>query len=789
MTACSSKADRIESGLRKGSDFVGAGDLDKANVEVRNVLQIDPKSARAYLIAGQVEDAKSNFRGAYAHYQKVLELQPGVIGAQLGLARLYLLSGEVDNAEQQINAVLKVEPANLRAQVLAIALTARRGKAEQALADAKRFLDAKPVLEAESSLLLAGLYVNAKDNEAALRVLDAAIAVEAKNPSHSLNLLQMAAEVASLAPPADAAAAGRAVGYYRAATTAAPKNGPLWRAWALMHVRRNQLDEAEAVLRAAILAQPDEAPRQLALIEFTAAFRGVPATEKVFADAIAAKPKMSELRFALVEFHRVQNHPDEVRRTLDAIVALGKDEPAGLQARGQIAALQLAAGETDAARTTLDEVIKVNPRDANGLVLRSRIALAAGKPRDAITDLRAAAKDRPGNAEVASLLAGAHRAVGEAQLGREVLADAAKFAPEDAGLRLLLAGDSATERDFKSALIEVNEAVRLAPQNPRPQQVKAELLLASGDSVGAEKAAQVLIERFPKNPLGPMTLGRVLANEKKLDAALRQYDAAAQLAPKAAEPVLAAVAQLVGQKRWPEVARRIDALEAINPALPLAKQMRGEMALAKGELPLAEQQFQAVVAMPGATAANYKNLAAVRFARKDVDGGLATLQAGQQAHPKDQVLPAAHAEWLLRLNRIDDAIAIYDDLLKRAPDNETALNNLAYTLAESKRDDASLQRALQLASRFDTSAQAGQLDTLGFIRYRLGQFDQASATLERAVAIAPNEPSLQLHLGMALLKKADKAEADRGRALLRKLVASKAALPQIAEARELLAKS
>jgi predicted Zn-dependent protease len=540
------------------------------------------------------------------------------------------------------------------------------------------------------------------------------------------------------------------------------------------------------LLREAIRVKPDDSQRTLALLSFHIAFRGGDKAEQAFIDTLAAHPKDTTLRFARVDYLRGLNRGDEARRQLDDIVALGRDEPAGLAARGQIAALHLAAGETAKAHAMLDEVIKVNPRDASGLLLRGRILLADGKPRDAVTDLRAAVKDRPGEPEVVATLAAAHRALDEAQLAREVIVDAVKFAPDNAVLRLMLANDLAVSKDPKAALLEVAEALRLAPRNPSSHQAKADLLATIGDFAGAERAAQTLVEMYPKSPLGPMTLARILVRQKKFDAALRQYDVAQRLAPTTNEPVLAAVALLVGQKRWAEAATRIDAVEAARPQSPMARQMRAEMAMAKGDLAQAEQNFQALVARPDALPTSYKNLAAVQMARKNSPAAMATLDVGIQAHPRDTMLPAAQAEWLLKLGRIDEAISRYEALLARAPTDDTAANNLAYTLAESKGDAASLQRALSLSSRFATSNQAGQLDTLGFIRYRMGQYDQATLALERAVALAPDEPVLQLHLGMALARQ---GETQRGRALMQKAIDSKVLMPHVGEARALLARS
>jgi predicted Zn-dependent protease len=780
LSACSSKADRIEAGLARGGDYVRDSNWDKASIEVRNVLQIDPKNVRAYLIAGQIDDGRSAIRGAYANYSKALELKPDLVEAKVGLARVYLLAGDLPSAENMVNQTLKAEPGNLRAQALQVALAARQGRTSQALADAGRLVESNQALPVDSSLLLAGLFFNVKDPGKALQVLDKALTVDGK----SLPLLQMAAEVASNSG-SDAAVEARADGYYSAATQIAPKNNELWKGWALSHIRRNEIDKAEAVLRDSLRAVPDDGARSVALLEFMTAFRGAEAAEKEFTAAIAARPKDTVTRFALADFYDSQKRPQDSTKVLEEIVALGKDAPAGLTARGRLAAIWVADGQVDKARTTLSEILKLNPRDGNALVLRGRILLAVdGNARDAIIDLRAAAKDQPGSAEIVNLLTQAHRAAGEPQLAREAIADAVKFQPQDAQLHLLLAAEMAAAKDYKAAELEVDEAVKLRPQYLRAYEMKVELALAQNDTAGAERAALALQTQFPKSPVGFVRLGRVYARQQKFEAALKLYDAAARVAPKAGEPVVAGISLLIGQRRYAEAKSRIDALVDASPKLALGHELRGELALVQRDLPLAEQSFTNVLNVKPAPPSAYKNLASVMVARNNVSGALAVLDEGEKANPNDVTLPLARAEWLAGAGRTDEGIAVYEALLKRAPRSESTANNLAYVLAEAKGDKASLERALQVASRFDNSPTPGYVDTLGWVRYRLGQYDQAATVLERAVALAPNEPLLQLHFGMALVRKGDVA---RGKEFLRKAIESKAALPGMTEARSLVA--
>ena len=93
-----------------------------------------------------------------------------------------------------------------------------------------------------------------------------------------------------------------------------------------------------------------------------------------------------------------------------------------------------------------------------------------------------------------------------------------------------------------------------------------------------------------------------------------------------------------------------------------------------------------------------------------------------------------------------------------------------YTLADHKRE---LPRAEQLirsalAAEPDNPA---LLDSLGWVLYQRGQYDEAQKALEKAIALSPGEPVILEHLGDVYAK-----EHDGGRALgaYQKALAAKA---------------
>jgi tetratricopeptide (TPR) repeat protein len=779
VSACSSKADRIQQGLNKGAEFLKHADWDKANVEVRNVLQIDPKNAEAFFIAGQVAEAKREMQRAFGSYLKVIELKPDHIEAKVGLGRIHLLAGETEKSEQSITEVLTVSPNNVGARTVKAALLARKGNVPGGIALAKSLVDEqKEKTPVETSMLLAGLYTSQKDNVKALWVIEAALQLEPKN----LGLITVAAQIAS--NDADPAMQTKALAFMRRGTEVAPKNIDLWNAWAVYHARRKEFDSAEGVLRASIKSQPDDSQRTLALLEFLSVRGGKEVAEKEFVAAIAAKPKDPVLRFGLVNLYRGQGRQADVRRVLQEMLDVYQTEPGGLSARNQLAADRLANGKNEEARKLLDEVLVASPRDGTALVMRGRMRLANGDATNAIIDLRAASKDQPGSAEVAGLLAQAHRKAGEPQLAREVLADAVKFKPEDADLRMLLAADLADAKEFREAGTEIDSALKAAPQNLRAYDFKAQLAMAQQDIPAAERTFVSLKTNFPNDPAGALKLGKFYSDQKKFDAALKEYDAAAKLAPNAVEPALYSIGILCALKRFDEANARIDAIAKRDPKQVLPYQLRAELAVAKGDLPQADAAYRKMIEFAPTVPNGYTALARIKAQRGGVPDALAVLAEGEKAIPADNTLTSARAEWLTRADRTDEAIAVYETLVKRAPDDDSYANNLSYLLTEKKGDKASLERGLEIAKRFKESRNPSYLDTLGWIHYKLGDYASAVPVLERATVSAPDAPLLQLHLGMALYKKGDVTKAQDH---LHRAVDSKAVLPNLEEARALIA--
>lgn len=779
LAGCSTKESRIEKGLDKAAAFVKVADWDKAGVEVRNVLQIEPKTARAHYLSGQIAEAQRDLPRAYGHFSKAVELQPAYPDAQVALARLYLMTGDRKKAEATLAAVQAAAPGHAGARIVATALAYTRGQRAEAMAEAQRLIATLRPVPPEAAILLAGMYTNDQQRPAALEVVEKALA---DSPS-DLGLLQVAAEIVS-GMGADAVTSDKAASYYRRALAQAPKANELWRAWAAMHVKRNELDAAEKVLRKAADEAADDVGRRLALVDFLARQRGPAAAERELNAAIAAAPKEWPLRFALADFLRRQGRAGDAERVLQQVVQAAGSAPAAGTARAQLATLQFAAGRQTEARALAAEVLKTNPRDNAALLVRGRLHLLDGKPADAIADLRTVVRDQPGSLEAVALLAQAHRQAGEPALAREVIAEAVKQRPADADLRVLLAADLVAAKEFKGAQAEVDAVLKAHPRLLRAWDAKAQLALVQGDAAGAERVYAELKTALPTEPVGWLRSARLLTERGKPELALKEYDAGAAQLPSAPALYIGAVSQLIAMKKYGDAFARVEARAQREPKNLLHAQLEGEVALAAGDLPRALRAYRHAAELEPRSTVGPLGVANVLARQGDLPGAVAVLAQAQKAAPDEPAYALSRAEMLARAARTDEAVAAYEAILQQRPDHETAVNNLAYLLAEKKGDPASLERARALAARFAESSNPSHLDSLGWIHYRLGQYDRAVPLLERAVALQPRSPLLAMHLGQALIRQ---GQAERGRKLLQAAVDSKAPLPNLDEARQMLA--
>jgi tetratricopeptide (TPR) repeat protein len=773
IAGCSSKDDRIKDHLAKGKAFLEQGELDKASVEIRNVVQLDPKHAEAFVISGKIEEAKKDVRRAYSSYLKTIELDAGNLEAKRRLARIYLFGRVLDKAEETADQVLAQVPDDPDALAIKAALLVLKGDSDAAVKQAAEVLQKTPG-QADAAMLLAGVYTQKQDPKAAREVLEKAIKADPKNTSlraanASLALREQQFDVAERE--------------YIELVKLQPKSFEPRLTLATFYTQRGDVPKAEVALREAIKADPGDEKRQLALVDLLVARKGQDAAEVELKKLIEERPKAWALRFRLAQLQEASGKRDAAEQTYRALMEVDKEGAQAVQAKAQVARLMLASGKVDEGAKLLDEVIKANPRDNTALILRASLLLAKKDPASAIIDLRGVLRDQPTSPQVLRLLSAAHRANSEVQLGTDTLGSAIRQEPANLELRLLMVEHLLAAKEQDAAIRELDSAIKANPKAVRAYEVKAELEQRKGDGAAAARTLEALKKELADQGIGYFRAGQLAVAQKNFDLAQKEFSTAIQKAPQAVEPRVALVALYAGQNKLDDAAKAAEAFVKAAPRNLIAYQTLGEVRLAQKRLPDAEAQFRKMIELDPKAARGYLNLARLQAGTGNVDAGLKTLTEGLKADPADAQLGVALAEAQRSRGNVDAAIATYEGVLRASPTNPVVSNNLAFVLLEHKTDKASYERALALAKPLEATNNAAFLDTLGWAYYKVGQYDDASRVLQRVVAASPNEPMFNFHLGMALYKA---GKADDAKPLLKKALEKNSNFPGAEEAKKIV---
>lgn len=111
-----------------------------------------------------------------------------------------------------------------------------------------------------------------------------------------------------------------------------------------------------------------------------------------------------------------------------------------------------------------------------------------------------------------------------------------------------------------------------------------------------------------------------------------------------------------------------------------------------------------------------------------------------------------------RLKRYDESERSYETALIYDPDNALVLNNLAYSYSERNKE---LPRALDMAKIAVAKEpnNGAYLDTVGWIYFKMGNYQEAKIWIEKAVLSGRESPAVLEHLGDVYFKLGDRENA------------------------------
>jgi tetratricopeptide (TPR) repeat protein len=742
LAGCAGADERKARYLEKAEAFLAQSDLEKAQLELRNALQIDPNFAKAQLMLADVSEKLGDPRKALQLYQSVLDQDAGNLAARAGLARIYLFGGLTEKAMELVAPGLAQAPDTPELLAIRGAAKARLGDATGAVADAERALAIDPKNESAAALV-AALYMQQNRVDDARKKLEAATAAVPK----SVDLRLILADIYARSGETE-----RAEQTLLEIVRLQPDKIAHRQSLARFYMAHKRVDDAEKALRKAVEIAPDNLDARKTLVDFVAAQRSVEAGIALLQEYEKADPKNLDLKLSIGDFYAARGRAEEAKSAYDRVVELGKDKPQALVARNRLAAYEVSQKNFDEARRLIGEVLAANPQDNDALALRAQIALDKGDPAAAVADLRAVLRDQPVSVPVQRALASAYLQSKDVALAEETLRKAIETNPADPDLRVDLAQVLVSSGRADRALEELRKTVDEYPQNVAAQEHLFLMYAQKNDTASARAIALSVKSARPDLGIGDYLLGLVELADGKNAAAVAALQASLKLQPTAAEPLTALVKAHLQQKDPAAAIELLQATARTQPKNAHARNLLGEVLLAQKQGTAALAAFDEAIALAPAWWMPYRGKALAQLAAQQPDAAMQTMQKGLEATSGAVPLGVDLAALKEKFGKPEDAIRVYEGLLERSPTNAALANNLAMLLVTYRKDAASMERARQLVEPLKSSKDPAIINTVGWVSYKLGRYQEALPLLQQASDAMPESPLMRFHLGMAQLK-------------------------------------
>ena len=294
-------------------------------------------------------------------------------------------------------------------------------------------------------------------------------------------------------------------------------------------------------------------------------------------------------------------------------------------------------------------------------------------------------------------------------------------------------------------------ALEMCPDNLDVLAIRAELLLVNGETREAEELLSSVASNYDAPREFAALYAQALLSQGRLEdgaAYLRSRSEADSLDPRIAAMYGRALLLLGDSEGAVSEFRRSARLEPHDRAVT-GMLSRLLIALDRPEegVPLLEwihSRYEAVEPEFISLAAGYSMMGDSERAEAILD--TATARFGDTA----PILRARGAMYY-GAGDYDGAMNAYEKLLEIEQNSVTALNFIAYTLADENRD---LERALEYARRAVELEEDNPLlrDTLGWTHFRLGNMEEARRELDLSVELGGDNPVILEHLGDVLLE-------------------------------------
>lgn len=775
LAACSTPEEVVQSHYENGMELLDEKDFIKASIEFRNALQIDDQFVPAWYGMSLVEDENKEWVKVIGLLNKIIELEPTHIEAQVRLGTLMLLLGELDSAVAASEAALLLD--NQNANVLAL-----RGAVMLKLEDrvsAVDFANRSLAIEAgnlNAIQVLAAERFSARDYDGALAFIDQS------NNTNGANRDLMLIAVYIYETKGEIENAERA---FKTLAEQDPDDKEIRVALVNFYVKHGKIDEAELEIRGVAAQDPADFDASIDVVRFINSYRDSAQTEQELLSLIQRGTDVVKYQLALSQFYLEQGDLPASKKVLEKIVDRTGSSEDGLIARARLGEMALVANDNESALRIINEILEIDNVNVAALEMRGSINLNESNYDAAIQDLRIVLNETPNSVRASLLLSKAYELLGSIELADDTLSDAFRFSQNNS-----VVGITYSEFLLKQSAPDRAEGILTDLLNRDPKNIEvlkflAQVRIVQRDWVGAQQVSEALKQAGDQSGVSTQIEGIAFSGQQNYAQSILAFRDAYSAAPGETRPLVSLIGTYIRAGQREEAEEFLNSLLVENENNYLALVLLGQLQMINQNTDEAIETLQSAIAMEPDTETAYVNLIAHYIRVENYETALITIEDAVLKVENKMGIQLTKANIFEQQKQFEDAIDVYESMLEVDPNSDVVINNLASLLSEYRTDNASLQRAQDLAQRFRQSAIPHFKDTLGWIYYKVGDIQAASSLLQDVVEQMPQMIIFRYHLGSSYMAEGRNEAAIREFEEVIKLSENQP-LEQLEEVKELL---
>jgi len=724
------------------------------NEPTQAIILVDENIAKGifdnetWQLKGAILLSQKQFQLAAVAFENALDKQDDAkiattYSSHIGLVRATLSLKDYDKASEQVTRIEKLMPRSPEVKYLRGLLEYRRGNIELAKRSLDQVLQIVPSHKA--SILLMG------------------------SISFSENNLEQAND------------------YLTRYVKANPANAEARKMLGLTRIKLNKPESALSVLEPLLKTQPDDA-ETLALMGKINVLRGD--AEKgitLLEKASQLSPKNQKIELAIVKALLMDGEIDSAIEKLKTLNKSDTSDTTGLM----LAMTYAKQGDLKKSVQTLDKIIKANPEKAEYRLMKASVINKLGSAQQAkkiVLDVLENEKNNlsakfmlahleenadnldlaiklydeilqqdQGNLAATTRIARLLAMQGDTARFVSYLEDATEQHPQAIIPKVLLTNHFLRVKDFDKANNLVAALEQIDADDERVLFVSALSAIGNGGFSTALRKLEKYITLNDKNAVAYYQLARLYHRDQQNDKEQTSLEQAIKVNKKHIPSHMALVSLKLNQQAFDQALVLADKLIAIEAGKSVGYMLKGDVWLQQNKIAKALALYQQANAVKSSVGL-VERLFDAHNRLDEPKQAKAVATNWLNDHPGEERITTLLASNLLMEENYLEAVAHYEKVHKKHPNNVAILNNLSWSLFKAEDD-----RAPSVAKKgYDISPNdALMVDTYGWILVNTGELAKGLKLLQRANLLQPKNLEINFHLASALLKSGKNNEAER----------------------------